>query len=183
MCECIIARSIRYVRCALQITTGRATSMQLSAGQGCALQSDLQSQRVGVIPGCRITGRSPGDPLLPRLVTLPLLKSVPPSSVSNAQLFHCGTQQSEEPLLHVGTWQQCGPEVQSMKVAAPRNGHMPHSALPRLEPCVLSLDHPHGKGVLRDVSRLHPGRTGGSFAYAHVLSHMSEMGGAGISAL
>jgi hypothetical protein len=58
---------------------------------------------------------------------------------------------------------------------------MPHSALPRLEPCV--LDHPHGKGVRMDVSRLHPGRTGGSFEYAHVLSHMSEMGGAGISAL
>ena len=43
--------------------------------------------------------------------------------------------------------------------------------------------HPHGEGVRRDVSRLHPGRTGGSFEYAHVLSHMSEMGGAGISAL
>jgi hypothetical protein len=41
------------------------------------------------------------------------------------------------------------------------------------------LDHPHGEGVRRDVSRLHPGRTGGSFEYAHVLSHMSEMGGAG----
>jgi hypothetical protein len=53
--------------------------------------------------------------------------------------------------------------------------------LPRLEPCV--LDHPHGEGVRRDFSRLHPGRTGGSFEYAHVLSHMSEMGGAGISAL
>jgi hypothetical protein len=36
-------------------------------------------------------------------------------------------------------------------------------------------EHCHG--------RLHPGRTGGSFEYAHVLSHMSEMGGAGISAL
>jgi hypothetical protein len=59
---------------------------------------------------------------------------------------------------------------------------MPHSAaLPRLEPCV--LHHPHGEGVRRDVSRLHPGRTGGSFEYAHVLSNMSEMGGAGISAL
>jgi hypothetical protein len=54
--------------------------------------------------------------------------------------------------------------------------------LPRLEPCGV-LDHPHGEGVRRDVSRLHPGRTGGSFEYAHVLSHMSEMGGAGISAL
>jgi hypothetical protein len=40
------------------------------------------------------------------------------------------------------------------------------------------LNHPHGEGVRRDVSRLHPGRTGGSFEYAHVLSHMSEMGGA-----
>jgi hypothetical protein len=68
-----------------------------------------------------------------------------------------------------------------MKVAAPRKAHAPQSALPRLEPCV--LDHPHGEGVRRDVSRLHPGRTGGSFEYAHVLSHMSEMGGAGISAL
>jgi hypothetical protein len=66
-----------------------------------------------------------------------------------------------------------------------RKAHAPQSALPRLEPCV--LDHPHGEGVRRDVSRLHPGRrvpsTGGSFEYAHVLSHMSEMGGAGISAL
>jgi hypothetical protein len=35
----------------------------------------------------------------------------------------------------------------------------------------------------RDVSRLHPCRTWGSFDHAHVLSHMSEMGGAGISAL
>jgi hypothetical protein len=40
-----------------------------------------------------------------------------------------------------------------------------------------------GEGVRRDFSRLRPGRTGGSFEYAHVLSHMSEMGGAGISAL
>jgi hypothetical protein len=37
--------------------------------------------------------------------------------------------------------------------------------------------------VRRDFSRLHPGRTGGSFEYAHVLSHMSDMGGEGISAL
>jgi hypothetical protein len=58
-----------------------------------------------------------------------------------------------------------------MKVAAPRKAHAP----PRLEPCV--LDHPHGEGVRRGVSRLHPGRTGGSFEYAHVVSHTSEMGG------
>jgi hypothetical protein len=46
------------------------------------------------------------------------------------------------------------------------------------------LDHTHGEGVRMDFSRLHPGRTGGSFDYsAHVLSRMSEMGGAGISAL
>jgi hypothetical protein len=45
------------------------------------------------------------------------------------------------------------------------------------------LGHPCTTSVRRDVSRLHPGRTGGSFEYAHVLSHMSEMGGAGISAL
>jgi hypothetical protein len=62
-----------------------------------------------------------------------------------------------------------------------RGRHTPHSALPRLEPCV--LDHPHGEGVRKDFSCLHPGRTGGSFEYAHVLSHMSEMGGAGISAM
>jgi hypothetical protein len=41
------------------------------------------------------------------------------------------------------------------------------------------LDHAHGEGVRMDVSRLHPGRTGGSFDYAHVLSHMSEMVGQG----
>jgi hypothetical protein len=58
-----------------------------------------------------------------------------------------------------------------MKVAAPRKANdTPHSALPRLEPCV--LDHPRGEGVRRDFSRLHPGRTGGSFEYAHVFSHM-----------
>jgi hypothetical protein len=68
-----------------------------------------------------------------------------------------------------------------MKVATPRKAHAPRSALPRLEAC--ALDHPHGEGVRRDVSRLHPGRTGGSCEYAHVLSHMSEMGGAGISTL
>jgi hypothetical protein len=51
----------------------------------------------------------------------------------------------------------------------------------QLEPCV--LQYQHGEGVSRDVSRLHPGRSGGSIEYAHVLSHMSEMGGAGISAL
>jgi hypothetical protein len=59
------------------------------------------------------------------------------------------------------------------------------AALPEswLEPCV--LDHPHGESMRRDFSRLHLGRTGGSFEYgmAQVLSHMSEMGGAGISAL
>jgi hypothetical protein len=59
---------------------------------------------------------------------------------------------------------------------------MPHS-LPRLEPCVL-VDHPHGEGVRSGMSaastRVVPG---GPFEYAHVLSHMSEMGGAEISAL
>jgi hypothetical protein len=49
-----------------------------------------------------------------------------------------------------------------MTMAAPRKRHTPHSALPRLEPCV--LDHPHGEGVRMDFSRLHPARTGGSFA-------------------
>jgi hypothetical protein len=38
------------------------------------------------------------------------------------------------------------------------------------------LDHPHGEGVRRDFSRLHPGRTGGSFEYAHALSHMRWVG-------
>jgi hypothetical protein len=37
-------------------------------------------------------------------------------------------------------------------------------------------DHPHGEGVRRDFGRLHPGRTGGSFEYAHVLSQMSGIG-------
>jgi hypothetical protein len=56
-----------------------------------------------------------------------------------------------------------------------------HPTLPRLTPCV--LNHLHGEGVSRDASRLHPGHTLGSFEYAHVLSHIIEMGGAGTSAL
>jgi hypothetical protein len=59
--------------------------------------------------------------------------------------------------------------------------HSPLSALPRLEPCM--LDHPPGEGVNRDMSRHNPGRTMGSFDYAHVLSHMGETGEAGISPL
>jgi ribosomal protein L2 len=69
-----------------------------------------------------------------------------------------------------------------MKVAAPRKAHAP--LCPATTGAMRAVDHPHGEGVRRDFSRLHPGRTGaGSFEYAHVLSHMSEMGGAGISAL
>jgi hypothetical protein len=60
----------------------------------------------------------------------------------------------------------------------------PHSALPRLEPaCGGRPPCPHGEGVRGDISRLHLDRTGDSFEYAHVLSHMNDMGGAGISAL
>jgi hypothetical protein len=53
-------------------------------------------------------------------------------------------------------------------------GHLTHRV-------ISSVDVP-GPGRAKHI-RVHPGRTGGSFEYAHVLSHMSEMGGAGISAL
>jgi hypothetical protein len=74
------------------------------------------------------------------------------------------------------------PEVQSMKlVAAPSKAHAPTVCLATTG--AMRARPSAGEGVRRDVSRLHPGRTGGSFEYAHVLSHMSERGGAGISAL
>jgi hypothetical protein len=79
-----------------------------------------------------------------------------------------------------------------MKVAAPRKAHRRRPVGHSL-PCHdywshrrRARRHPHGEGVRRGISATwRPGRTGaGPLNYAHVLSpHLSEMGGAGISAV